>query len=213
MKQDKTTWLKGALPWNWFKKDPIPTYNWTHKDIRDWERKYKIRSWVVGFYSLLFLGFNCWLEYGMINAIKGDIDWYNYGQYWGNGIAILLTPLFTHGIQGIFVASSKPKVDMKIDIPRLKISKMGLVFTILPLITLIITLIIIWIDKSKWKKDHLRHCLDCRINPRVIQPRIAKQWNNLDGIKEEIFKNMQDEFIKKQKQEENNKELNINNNN
>ncbi len=118
----------------------------------------------------------------MINAIKDNINWYNYGQYWGNGIAILLTPLFTHGIQGIFVASSKPKVDMKIDIPRLKISKMGLVFTILPLITLIISLIIIWIDKSKWKKDHLRHCLDCRINPRVIQPRIAKQWNNLDGI-------------------------------
>ncbi|WP_419334037.1 hypothetical protein [Spiroplasma endosymbiont of Sarcophaga variegata] len=96
---------------------------------------------------------------------------------------------------------------MKIDIPRLKISKMGLVFTILPLITLIISLIIIWIDKSKWKKDHLRHCLNCRINPRVIQPRIAKQWNNLDGITEEIFKNMQDEYTKKQ--EENNKELNL----
>ncbi|WP_348735841.1 hypothetical protein [Spiroplasma endosymbiont of Ammophila pubescens] len=26
MKQDKTTWLKGALPWNWFKKDRIPSY-------------------------------------------------------------------------------------------------------------------------------------------------------------------------------------------
>ncbi len=50
----------------------------------------------------------------MINGIKDQINWYNYGQYWGNGIAILLTPLFTHGIQGIFVASSKPKVDMKI---------------------------------------------------------------------------------------------------
>ncbi len=74
---------------------------------------------------------------------------------------------------------------MKIDIPWLKISKMVLVFTILPLITLIISLIIIWIDKSKWKKDHLIHCLDCRINPRVIKPRIAKQWNNLDGITEE----------------------------
>ncbi len=151
----------------------------------------------------------------MINAIKDNINWYNYGQYWGNGIAILLTPLFTHGIQGIFVASSKPKVDMKIDIPRLKISKMGLVFTILPLITLIISLIIIWIDKSKWKKDHLRHCLDCRINPRVIQPRIAKQWNNLDDITEEIFKNMQDEYTKKQEeklkniQNENKQELNL----
>ncbi|WP_342256526.1 hypothetical protein [Spiroplasma endosymbiont of Poecilobothrus nobilitatus] len=190
MKQDKTTWLKGALPWNWFKKDPIPTYNWTHKDIIEWERKYKIRSWVVGFYTILFLLINGWLEYGMIDGIKNKIDWYNYGQYWGNGIAILLTPLFTHGIQGIFVASSKPKVDMKIDIPRLKISKMGLVFTILPLITLIISLIIIWIDKSKWKKDHLRHCLDCRINPRVIQPRIAKQWNKLDGITEENNKEL-----------------------
>ncbi|WP_253301451.1 hypothetical protein [Spiroplasma endosymbiont of Phyllotreta cruciferae] len=164
---------------------------------------------------MIFLALNCWLEYGMINAIKDNINWYNYGQYWGNGIAILLTPLFTHGIQGIFVASSKPKVDMKIDIPRLKISKMGLVFTILPLITLIISLIIIWIDKSKWKKDHLRHCLDCRINPRVIQPRIAKQWNNLDDITEEIFKNMQDEYTKKQEeklkniQNENKQELNL----
>ncbi len=102
---------------------------------------------------------------------------------------------------------------MKIDIPRLKISKMGLVFTILPLITLIISLIIIWIDKSKWKKDHLRHCFDCRINPRVVQPRIAKQWNNLDGITEEKLKNIQNENIKKQKQEENKQELNINNNN
>ncbi len=136
----------------------------------------------------------------MINGIKDQINWYNYGQYWGNGIAILLTSLFTHGIQGIFVASSKPKVDMKIDIPRLKISKIGLVFTILPLITLIISLIIIWIDKSKWKKDHLRHCLDCRINPRVIQPRVAKQLNNLDGITEEKLKNIQNE---------NNKELNL----
>ncbi|WP_374697091.1 hypothetical protein [Spiroplasma endosymbiont of Polydrusus formosus] len=85
----------------------------------------------------------------MIDGIKNKIDWYNYGKYWSNGIAILLTPLFTHGIQGIFVASSKPKVDMKINIPRLKLSKMGLVFTILSFITLIIFLIIIWIDKSK----------------------------------------------------------------
>ncbi|WP_348735842.1 hypothetical protein [Spiroplasma endosymbiont of Ammophila pubescens] len=136
----------------------------------------------------------------MINGIKDEINWYNYGQYWGNEIDILLTPLFIHGIQGIFVASSKPKVDMKINIPRLKISKIGLVFTILPLITLIISLIIIWIDKSKWKKDHLRHCLDCRINPRVIQPRVAKQWNNLDGITEEKLKNIQNEI---------NKELNL----
>ncbi len=107
-------------------------------------------------------------------ALKTKLIGIIMDKYWGNGIAILLTPLFTHGIQGIFFASSKPKVDMEIDIPRLKISKMGLVFTILPLITLIISLIIIWIDKSKWKKDHLRHCLECRINPRVIQPRIAK---------------------------------------
>ncbi len=83
----------------------------------------------------------------MINAIKDNINWYNYGQYLANGIAILLTPLFTNGIRGIIVASSKPKVNIKIDIPRLKISKMGLLFTILPLITLIISLIIIWINK------------------------------------------------------------------
>ncbi|WP_338992536.1 hypothetical protein [Spiroplasma endosymbiont of Seladonia tumulorum] len=50
------------------------------------------------------------------------------------------------------------------------------------------------------KKDHLRHCLDCRINPRVIQPRVAKQWNNLDGITEEKLKNIQNEI---------NKELNL----
>ncbi len=81
MKQDKTTWLKGALPWNWFKKDPIPTYNWTHKDIRERERKYKIHSWVVSFYTLIFLALNCWLEYRMINGIKNQINWYNYGQY------------------------------------------------------------------------------------------------------------------------------------
>ncbi len=79
---------------------------------------------------------------------------------------------------------------MKIDIPRLKISKIGLVFTILSLITLIISLIIILIDKSKWKKDHLRHCLYCRINLRVIQPRIAKAWNKLDGITEENNKEL-----------------------
>ncbi|UZQ29868.1 MAG: hypothetical protein OHM56_12285 [Spiroplasma phoeniceum] len=79
MKQYKTTWLNGALPWNWFKKDPIPTYNWTHKDIREWERKYKIRSWVVSFYTLIFLVLNCWLEYCIINAIKDNINWYNYG--------------------------------------------------------------------------------------------------------------------------------------
>ncbi|UZQ30164.1 MAG: hypothetical protein OHM56_01035 [Spiroplasma phoeniceum] len=98
MKQDKTTWLKDALPWNWFKKDPIPNYNWTHKDIREWEIKYKICSWVIIFYTLIFLALNCWLEYGMINAIKDNINWYNCGQYWDNGVAILLTPLFTHGI-------------------------------------------------------------------------------------------------------------------
>ncbi len=61
MKQDKTTWLNGALPLNWFKKDPIPTYNLTNKDIREWERKYKILSWIVGFYTLIFLALNCWL--------------------------------------------------------------------------------------------------------------------------------------------------------
>ncbi|WP_157944313.1 hypothetical protein [Spiroplasma poulsonii] len=33
-------------------------------------KKYKIRSWVVSFYTLIFLALNCWLEYGMINAIK-----------------------------------------------------------------------------------------------------------------------------------------------
>ncbi len=118
----------------------------------------------------------------MINEIKDDINWCNYGQYLGDGIAILLTSLFMHGIRSIFVFSSKPKVDMKIDISQLKISKIGLVFTILPLITLIIYLIIILIDKSKWKKYHLWHCLDCHINLRVIQPQIDKQWNNLDGI-------------------------------
>ncbi|WP_425380042.1 hypothetical protein [Spiroplasma endosymbiont of Stenodema calcarata] len=184
MTQDKTTWLKGALPWNWFKKDPILTDKWTHKDIENWKIKYIIRSWVVSFYTLLFLALNCWLEYGMINAIKDNINWYNYGQYWGNGIAILLTPLFTHGIQGIFVASSKPKVDMKIDIPRFRVSKIGLVFTILPLITLIISLIIILIYKSKWKKDHLRYCLDCRNNTRLVAPKLAKKWNEIDHVQE-----------------------------
>ncbi|WP_338955822.1 hypothetical protein [Spiroplasma endosymbiont of Polydrusus cervinus] len=39
MKQDKTSWLKGVLPWNWFKKDPIPTYNWTNKDIKRMRKK------------------------------------------------------------------------------------------------------------------------------------------------------------------------------
>ncbi|WP_338964961.1 MULTISPECIES: hypothetical protein [unclassified Spiroplasma] len=58
MKQNKTTWLKGALPWNLFKKDLIPTYNWTHKDIREWERKYKIRSWVVSFYTWNYVKWN-----------------------------------------------------------------------------------------------------------------------------------------------------------
>ncbi len=57
---------------------------------------------------------------GWLVVLRIKIYWYNYGQYWGNSIAILLTPLFTHGIHGIFVASSKPKVDIKIDIPRLK---------------------------------------------------------------------------------------------